>query len=106
MSIQNLLRQSATIYPKAGYNKFGRDQSGAGVVTPCRFQNTTKTKILPNQQVVLLVGIFYFLGTVAINTEDRIVYGTTSYKAFSVNGAVDGRGVQRLTKVEVTAWQV
>lgn len=105
MSIANLLRQSATIYPKSGYNKFGRDVSGSGIPVSCRFENKTKTKTLPNQQVVLLVGNFYFIGTVSINTEDRIVYQGTSYKAFSVNGAVDGRGIQRLLKVEVTAWQ-
>lgn len=105
MSITNLLRQSATIYPKAGYNKFGRDTSGTGTAVSCRFQNQTKTRILPNQQVVQLLGIFYFLGSVSINTEDRILFGTTSYKAFSVNGFVDGRGVQKMIKVEVTAWQ-
>lgn len=105
MSITNLLRQSATIYPKSSYNKFGRDQSGTGTTVSCRFQNQTKTKILPNQQVVQLLGIFYFTGTTAISTEDRIVYNGTSYKAFSVNGFVDGRGTQRLLKVEVTAWQ-
>lgn len=105
MSIVNLLRQSATIYPKSGYNKFGRDQSGAGVAVSCRFQNQTKTKILPNQQVVQLVGIFYFTGDTSINTEDRILFGTSNYKVFSVNGFVDGRGTQRMIKCEVTAWQ-
>lgn len=105
MSIQNLLQQQATIYPKSGYNKYGRDQSGAGTTYYCRFQNTTKTILMPDQQVVLLVGVFYFNGSVSINTEDRITYQGVSYKAFSVNGGIDGRGTQRLIKVQVTKWQ-
>lgn len=105
MSVQSLLQQSATIYPKSGYNKFGRDQSGSGVTVKCRFQNTTKTKLMPNQQVIILDGIMYFDGSVSINTEDRIVFGGVSYKAFSVNGSINGRGTQKITKVEVQKWQ-
>ncbi len=105
MSLQNLMAQQATIYPKTGYNKFGRDQEAVGTVYRCRFQNQTKTRILPNQQVVQLVGVFYFMGTVNINAEDRIIFNGLSYKAFGVNGSVDGRGTQRLVKVEVTKWQ-
>lgn len=105
MSIANLLRQTATIYTKSGYNKFGRDVSGDGTQVVCRFQNQTKTKLMPNQEVVQLVGVFYFLGTVTINTEDRIVYNSLNYKVFSVNGFVDGRGDQRMIKCEVQKWQ-
>lgn len=105
MGVLHLLQQSATIYPKSGLNKFGRDTSGSGVPVKCRFQNSTKTRLLPTQEVVMLVGIFYFEGSVTINTEDRIVFGGLSYKAFSVNGSIDGRGTQKLIKVEVTKWQ-
>ncbi len=105
MSITNLLAQTATIYPKSGYNKFGRDTSGAGTLVRCRFQNVTKTKLQPDQSVIVLVGTFYFDGSVTINTEDRILYNSLSYKVFTVNDSVDGRGRTRLIRVDVQKWQ-
>lgn len=105
MSIQNFLQQTAVIYPKSGRNKFGRDASGSGTSTKCRFQNKTKLIVLANQQPVQLVGIFYFDGAVTINTEDRITYNGVSYKVFSINGNIDGHGIQRMIKVEVEKWQ-
>lgn len=105
MSIANLLNQTCTVYPKSGYDKFGHDVSGQPVNVYCRFQNKTKTRILPNQQIVNLVGVVYLDGSVSINTEDRIVFGGSSYKVFSVDGNVDRIGVQRMIKCEVTVWQ-
>lgn len=106
MSMGALLNQPATIFPKSGYNKYGRDQSGSGVAVKCRFQNKTITRILPNQQVVKLDGIVYLDGTVSVNTEDRITFQGQNYKVFSVNGNVDGRGTQKMIKLEVQRWQI
>jgi len=106
MSINGMLSQTGVLYPKTGYNKFGRDESGSGGVTvACRFQNQTKTKLVAQGQVVQLLGVVYFKGSVSVNTEDRFVINSLSYKIFSVNGNIDGRGVQRMIKCEVTKWQ-
>lgn len=105
MSIVTLLQQAGTLYPKTGYTKYGRDQSGSGTAVKCRFQNKTKTKILPDKQVIQIVAEAYFDGKVNINTGDRFVINNNSYKVFSVNGNVDARGIQRLIKCELEVWQ-
>lgn len=102
--LKSLLHQSATVYPKSGYNKYGRDTSGAGTTVKCRFQNDSKTRLLPNQQVVVIDGVVFFDGTVSVNTEDRILIGDISYKAFKVDASLDGRGNQKIIEVEVQRW--
>lgn len=106
MSVLSLLNQTGTVYAKSGYNKFGRDTSTSpGTLVKCRFQNKTKTINIKEGQTIVLLGIIYLNGDATINTEDRITIGTDSYKVFSVNGAIDGHGNQKLIKVEVTKWQ-
>ena len=54
--------------------------------------------------MVVIDGVVFFDGTVSVNTEDRILIGDISYKAFKVDASLDGRGNQKIIEVEVQRW--
>lgn len=102
--MNRFFRQVGTLYPKTGYDKFGRDISGTGISVNCRFENRTKTKNLKTGQVVSILGRVFFSGTTIVNTEDRFSFQGINYKIYSVDGAVDMNGNQRLIECEVQKW--
>lgn len=105
MNPTNLMRQNANIYNKTGYDKFAHAAFGSPTQVRCRFENSTKMRLLPNQQMIQLAGIFYFPPNTTISVEDKISYGALNYTAFTVNSEVDGEGEIQFIKVEVQRWQ-
>lgn len=105
MSINGLLNQTITIYPKSGYNAYGRESVGTGVSVKSRFQKQTKQKLLPNGSLITIEAIVYVPPTTTVNIDDKVTYGSIDYKVYGIYGAVDGVGVTSHIKLELVKWK-
>lgn len=104
MSLIGLLNQTITIYAKSSYNDEGREVVGSGSDIKCRFQQTTKRRLLPNGNLQVIDAIVYVPGDTSINTDDKVLFGSTNYKVFSKYVAVDGAGTTDHIKLELVKW--
>jgi len=104
MSLRSLLNQTITLYTKSTKDKFGRESYGSGVQHKCRFQLKTKTRVLPNQEIVAIVAVVYLRPDVSIDKGDKVTYNGTDYRVYTVNEAVDGPGNVDHRRLELTEW--
>lgn len=104
MSLKGLLNQDITIYVKTALNKYGRESYNAGTSAKARVQLTNKTRLLPNQQTVIVTAIVYVEPSVSVNTGDKIVFNSEDYKVYGKYSAVDGSGNTNHLKLELTKW--
>lgn len=104
MSLLGLLNQTITIYAKSSYNTEGREVMGSGTSIKCRFQQTTKRKLLPNGNLQTIDAIVYVPSTTSINTDDKVTFGSTNYKVFGKYAAIDGKGQTNHLKLELIRW--
>jgi hypothetical protein len=105
MSFLGLLNQTITLYNKTGYDAYGREAVGSGTEVDCRFQKTTKRKLLENGSLALIVAECWLPPDTTINTDDRVVFGSDSYKVFAKYEAVQGTGATHHIKLELIKWQ-
>lgn len=89
MTIDSLLNQTVTLYTKTGYDLYGRETKGSAQSVAARFVETTKSRLLPNQQVVTIEAMVFFKSDQAIQINDKVTYGGVNYK---VHGKKVGRG--------------
>ena len=101
MSLPQLLNQTITIYSKSSYDAQGREVLGSGETIKARFQRVTKSRFLPNQQVVTIDGIAYLDGEADVNVNDKVTYSGENYKVHGKSIAVDGQGNFHHTKIEL-----
>lgn len=101
MSLPQLLNQLITVYTKSSYSPDGREVLGSGVTKKARFQRVTKSRFLPNQQVVTIDAIAYLEGDASINVNDKVTYSGNNFKVHGKSVAVDGQGNFHHTKVEL-----
>jgi len=101
----DLLNQTITLYTKSALNEFGHETYGAGSSVQCRFQKKTRTKILPNNEVVTTEAVVYLMGSVTVEQGDKVTYNGVDYKVFSKSEAIDGEGNIHNIKLELTKWQ-
>lgn len=106
MAFNNLLNQTITHYPKSSLNKYGRESVGSASTLKGRVQPTTKSRLLPTGQTVLIELIIFLKGSETVNIGDKIVYSGTSYKVFGKKVGVDGRGNNHHIQLELTKWQI
>ncbi len=106
MSIQTLTNQSITIYPKSGFDKFGRAVTTTGVSEKARVQKTTKQRLLPNNTLVVIEAVAYVRQDSVANVDDRIDYDSQKYKVYGKYEAKDGAGVTSHYKLELVKWQI
>lgn len=104
MSLLGLLNQTITIASKSSYNNEGREVVGAGTSVKCRFQQTTKRRLLPNGSLQTIDGIVYVPGDTSVNTDDKVTFNSVTYKVFSKYAAVDGSGNTDHYKLELIKW--
>lgn len=105
MSILGLFNQSIVIYPKSGYDKFGKPTNSTPATVSARVQKTTRQRLLPNNSLVLILAIVYVPATTVVSVEDKVTYQSIDYKVFSVNEAVKGDGSVHHIKLELQKWQ-
>jgi hypothetical protein len=105
MSLPGLLNQLITLYPKSSYDSSGREVVGSGTNYKCRFQETTKRKMLPNGSLLTIDAIAYVQGNPTVSTDDRVSYGGNYFKIFAKYAAVDGQGNVNHLKLELLKWQ-
>lgn len=101
MSLPQLLNQTIVVYNKASYDPYGREVLGSGQNVLARFQRVTKSRFLPNQQVVTIDAIAYIDGEASINVNDKVTYAGENFKVHGKSIAVDGQGNFHHTKVEL-----
>lgn len=104
MSLQSLLNQTITIYAKSSYNEEGREVVGDGTSIKCRFQQTTKRRLLPNGSLQTIDAVVYVPGSTSINTDDKVSFGGVNYKVFGKYAAIDGIGQTNHLKLELIKW--
>lgn len=100
----NLLNQTISHYPKSSYDVDGREVFGSVANYSARVQEQTKSKFLPNGQVVIIDAVVYLSGSPSISLNDKIIYGGVNYKVHSKSVAIDGQGFSHNTKLELTKW--
>lgn len=105
MSLNGLLNQTITLYTKTSYNRYGREVVGTGTDYKARVQEVSQSKLLPNNQVVLVNLVVYLNPDVSVSINDKITYETVDYKVYSVSKPVDGGGNRHHVKCECTKWQ-
>ena len=105
MSFKGLLNQTATIANRSGHSADGRETVGTGTDVDCRAEETTKMVMTATGEPVRIDIIFFFEGDVSVNVDDRITYGSSTYKAITKSVLVDGRGNTRHVEVQAQRWQ-
>lgn len=105
MSYLGLLNQRLTIYDKTAYTADGREVLDGGRVVKGRLQEATKRRLMPNGTVLTIDAIAYLPSDVAITTDTKITYSSTTYKVIGIYKAVDGTGNVHNIKAELVKWQ-
>lgn len=105
MSYTGLLNQEITLYNKSSYDEYGREVVGSGSTVKCRFQRTTKRKLLENGNLIEIMAICYIANDVIVATDDKVTFGSTDYKVLGRYDAVDGAGNTHHIKLELIKWQ-
>lgn len=105
MSLIGLLNQTISIAGKSSYNSEGREIVGSGTSVKCRFQQTTKRRLMPNGNLQTIDAIVYVPGTTTVTTDDKVTYAAVTYKVFSIYAAINGQGNVDHYKLELIKWQ-
>jgi len=106
MSVNNLLNQSVSLYSKASYGADGREVVGVATTVPARFVEGTKSRLLPNQQIVTIDALIYLKPDQSIEINDKVTYGSTNYKVHAIKVGRGLSGDAHHKTVEVKKWQV
>ncbi|MFA5768362.1 MAG: hypothetical protein WC871_02340 [Bacteroidales bacterium] len=105
MSFLGLLNQKLTLYTKTGYDDYGREAVGSGTTVNCRFQKTTIRRLLDNGSLILIEAECWVPPDTTISVDDKVVFGSESYKVFNKYEAITGNGGTHHIKVELIKWQ-
>lgn len=102
--IGRLLNQTITVYPKSSYNRYGREVVGTGVDYPCRITEASKSRLLPNGQVIQIDAVCHIEGDVG-EINDKAVYNGHKYKILNRKVARGYTGNAHHSKMELVKWQ-
>jgi hypothetical protein len=78
----HLLKDSCTIAPKTGSDRYSDKSYGAGIVTKCRFVLANEKLQIDKGNVVNITAIFQMKGS--CNSEDKITYQSKNYEVVKV----------------------
>jgi hypothetical protein len=98
--------QTISLYTRSSYDRYGREVVGEAVSYKARVQEKTKSRLLPNGQVIQIDAIAYVQSDLGVSTNDRIDVGSVKYKVVGKSAAVDGHGKTNHIKLELTKWQL
>lgn len=105
MSFPGMLNQSITLYSKSGYDDYGREEVGSGSTVKCRFQRTTKRKLLDNGNIIIIEAIAYVPSDTTVVTDDKVTFDSQDYKVLGRYDAITGPGDTHHIKLELVKWQ-
>lgn len=105
MAVIDLMNQTITLYPRSGYDKWGKLSLGAGTNYKARVQEGTKNEFLPTGQVVNIVITAYVAPDVSVEVNDKVTYSSVDYKVYKKYVTVDGSGDANHIKLELIKWQ-
>lgn len=106
MSVGNLLNQTISIYNKSSYDEYGRLTVGSATSVKARFQPQTKRILAPNGDVLTISAIAYVPSDTTVNTDDKIVYDSNTYKVITKYPTPNGKGNTHFIKLELIKWQI
>lgn len=105
MSIDSLLNQIVTHYPESSFDRYGAEvDSVTGTQYKARVQLVTKTRLLPNGQVVQTDVLCDVVGDPSIARGDRLDYLAVKYRVYTKKQAIDGIGNVHHTRFELQKW--
>lgn len=105
MQINHLLNQTLTLYSKSSYDAYGREVVGTGTSVQCRFQQTSKHRMGPNNSLIIIDGICYVPADTTVELDDKVTFDSVDYKVYSKYIPVDGAGDTHHIKLELIKWK-
>jgi len=105
MSVQRFLNQTGTLKTRTGYDQYGKEAQTAGTSVICRFQNTAKTRILPDGSVEPIDAYAFLDPSISVNPGDHFIFASVDYRILTVNQVVDGRGIAHHSEINLSKWQ-
>ena len=105
MSFTGLLQQTATVQNKSALDRYGRQIFGSSSTINCRFEKSNKTILLSNGETATIDGIIFVNNDTTVNTDDKITFGSDTYKVVNKNTVVLGNGRTHHIELEVVKWQ-
>lgn len=101
--ISSFFNQSITHTPRGGFNADGSTTVTTPTTVSCRFQPMQKQRILPNNEIIIIVGIVYAPVGRTYNIGDKITYSTKDYRINAVIEA-QGKSTAHHVKLELVPW--
>lgn len=105
MSVNALLNQAIRLYSKTSYDSYGRVVNSGYETVQARFQPQTKTRLMPNNSVIVIDAIAYVPSDTTVAIDDRVSYGGQNYKVIGTYPTPDGQGKTSHIKLELVKWQ-
>lgn len=111
MSFGSLLNQEVSIYNKASYNRYGKEQVGSATEYKARFQKTSKPTFeyanRGSREVQYIIeGIVYIKPDAVVNEGDKLTYNGINYRVHNIDVTIDATGQTHHKKLKVTKWQI
>lgn len=104
MNVDHLLKQTCTISTAGAQDRFGKNAHSAPVSYACRFQKTNRIMQMPNGEKTPVDGIVWLASADAVLINDKLTFGTESFRIMMISPIVDGVGVTRHYELAVTKW--
>lgn len=111
MSLSSLFNQQITIYNKASFDRYGREQVGSGSTHKARVQVTSKPRLQfapegGSGTQYIIAAVVYLKPDVTVNEGDKITYNSVNYRVHAKHLPTDGTGQTNHIKLELTKWQI
>jgi hypothetical protein len=104
MSYEGMLNQTITVANTNNHDRYGRQTFGSSTNIKCRFEKKNQTRLLPNGETQVIHGIIFAQPTITINTDDKITFGSDTYKVVNKETVVVGNGSSHHLELEVVKW--
>lgn len=105
MSVEGLMNQTISIYPKTGYSANGRATLGSAVSVRARAQMKAKRVLLPDGSVITTEAVLYVPADTVVDTDYKLAYLGIEYKVITKYAVPDGSGNTNHIRLEVAKWQ-
>lgn len=105
MGVNSLFNQTIIHYPKARFNKDGREVVGDGTSYKARVQPVTKTRLTLTGTFLRVDLIVYVNRDFAGDINDKIRWDSRDYRIFTKSQAIGGSGSTHHIKLECIQWK-
>lgn len=104
MNVDHLLKQSCTIATAGAQDRFGKNAHDAAVTYACRFQKTNRIMQMPNGEKAPIDGMVWLASADNVAINDKLTFGTDTYRIMMISPIVDGAGVTRHYELACSDW--